>query len=658
MNRSIPAPEFDDQVDQIERYFETKITPQQADELSAALVADAALAREFVRAARHEAHLEKAFGAHAKPVRRSHPWRWVSAAAGLVAAVLVGWKFWPGKVNDSQTRITIQDVKTIPEAKDPATTSVVRRVLPNAQAAEPDLRDLITYLRRYMVEINLEGLTVPQALRQLHAAMKQVNFLKRPWVEQMRLNSSPPADGTERLLPGFLPHNTSAWSVLKTCALLQTVEIDVSPGVRYVLSAPRSGTFNGPQQKNFPRCNALFPELANSNDPSAEVKNSLSNKFGLVLDTDEEVVWLPESGTVVLTASQRKLAYFERVCELMMADSNQIRLDHVLVQCPSEALPAGFDANTGLIMSSEVFAKFTQSLSAFGPGEKMNILPSIVTQVHRVCSLEQFQNARTSGADSWVGFRLSTSPKLLGETVSCVGRSDFHLIGSDAVELPWEKVLSDAQSERLAQGEKITECPTEFDTYIPEGATAVFALDVPTTGGVLLHCLTAYSIDAAENRIDNGVNRVDLVKTQRAAIVRAKLVIDSQRMNVSNDGASANFSGDVRLRYADFGIDGDELTVFFQDDEDEASKKNLKVAKIEARTATFKINAFNQTGTAEQIEYDGITGIFTLSGWPKVENGAGTKIEGTTRETVFKLDGKGKVSTEGPAKTVTPNVRK
>jgi lipopolysaccharide export system protein LptA len=308
-------------------------------------------------------------------------------------------------------------------------------------------------------------------------------------------------------------------------------------------------------------------------------------------------------------------------------------------------------------MASELFAKFTQSLSDLGRGDKINTLPSIVTQAHRVCSLEQFQNVQTSGDDSWVGFRLSTSPKLLVETVSCVGRSDFHLIGSDAVELPWEKVLTDAQSARLAQGEKITECPTEFETYIPDGATAVFALEVPTTGGVLLHCLSAYSIDVEGNRIDNGVNRLEVVKSHREALRRARWTIDSRSMNVSNDGASASFSGNVRFRDADFGIDCDELKVFFQDDENDASKKSRKVAKIEALRATCKINAFNQTASAEQIEYDEITGTFTLRGWPKVEH-SGTKIEGTSRETVFKLDGKGKVSAEGPSKTVKSAIGK
>lgn len=157
---------------------------------------------------------------------------------------------------------------------------------------------------------------------------------------------------------------------------------------------------------------------------------------------------------------------------------------------------------------------------------------------------------------------------------------------------------------------------------------------------LMLICLSASQVMAAAS--DNAGRK------ERANL---PITIKSNELSADNKGKTAIFKGKVVARQGDVTIYADTLTVNYGDEKND-------VEKIEAN-GNVRIVQDNRIGTAAHAVYESRLGKITLTGNPKVTQGADT-VSGKTI-TFFIDEEKSAVSGDGDSRVITiihPTARK
>ena len=184
-----------------------------------------------------------------------------------------------------------------------------------------------------------------------------------------------------------------------------------------------------------------------------------------------------------------------------------------------------------------------------------------------------------------------------------------------------------------------------------------------------------------------------------------RMVIDSNVLLFNNDSSVAIFRGNVRLRSATMDIDCEELEVVFLKEDGKPGGAPAAAAAVRPKPAPGStldptkpnIPTDEKTAPAADEEpvgdgeqkidkawargkgsivtivkrdpkgpsvckcgdayYDGKTNNLTMKIFPEAEQ-QGTRIQATERSTVLVLDQQGKISAEGPVKTIRPDTSK
>ncbi|HEY3308471.1 MAG TPA: lipopolysaccharide transport periplasmic protein LptA [Desulfuromonadaceae bacterium] len=130
------------------------------------------------------------------------------------------------------------------------------------------------------------------------------------------------------------------------------------------------------------------------------------------------------------------------------------------------------------------------------------------------------------------------------------------------------------------------------------------------------------------------------------------ITIKSNELSADNKGKTALFAGKVVAKQSDITIYSDKLTVNYADEKND-------VEKIEA-VGNVRIVQENRIATAGHAIYDSKLGRITLTGNPKVTEGAANTISGST--IIYYLDEeRSEVRSEGKDRVVTtiqPRARK
>jgi lipopolysaccharide export system protein LptA len=643
--------------EEISRHFDATNTADETANLAAMLTADPVAAQAFARAARTDALLEKALGKPMKPKLIRHPWRWASIAALLVAAGLVGTKFWSDAGEEPQVVVRLEDMSKQSKSAGPKDISAqTRRISPNASTQTKMPADIEDYLKNYYVNLPLQGLTIPQALAQLETEVQAANYLKQPWLTRLRFSAPPSASGV--LIPSFLGVTSSVWSILKAGALLHPITVDAD-GTKISLMPPM--TFTGPPIQDVTRVFAIPAELElryqaaqklhhiSSDGPPFPFKNYLRTFFELDLIATENATLLPTQNRVILKASEDKVRYFEAGLEALGSTEVQVLLTSKILNCAVTALPLSFDITKGMIMTDQEFQKFTRSLIATNPNGMSLTLPSIVTRNSQRARMEIIREIPTldrSGQNQtfpWIGLVTPIDPSFLGEIIRCTGSCEFCL--PDHETLPSVGTL-DELTAKLKQWDgtkNIRSYPTDFEAYIPDGSTAVFSIDVRSDKGITLFCLSVTKMSP---------NGEPMSKRQG-------LTVDAKSSSQSKDNLTSTFTGEVRLRAEDYEIDCEELGVKHPSEKAGALPKahSLKDSGMELHAKSAKDGKISFIrrghseirGTCKELDFDPTTGILTLRGFP-ILGSNGDRIEGVGIDCIFTIDTNGKIHTQGPVK--------
>jgi lipopolysaccharide export system protein LptA len=141
-------------------------------------------------------------------------------------------------------------------------------------------------------------------------------------------------------------------------------------------------------------------------------------------------------------------------------------------------------------------------------------------------------------------------------------------------------------------------------------------------------------------------------------IPSTSISIDSNELWFSKDEKTAEFKGAVRLRSEDCDIDCETLTVKLPPEPPSPMSASLKDSGMELHAKSAKDGTISfvrkgnpeSRGTCKEMDFDPVTGILTLRGFPTLES-HGNRLEGTDATTIFKIDRTGTVNVAGPVRT-------
>ena len=575
-------------------------------------------------------------------------------------------KFWLGIDRGGHSAVVISEKSDYPAKVDVVSNAKTRVVRPDSSSAAASTakapENLEWFLANYYVDVDLNGLTVEQALVRLKQAITQANLLRRPWLEEMTLTTKGAPATACKTITSFLPRTSAVKSLIKLCALYQTIELRV-PGTIMIFETPAVTSDSlAITTQAYTGSPILLPSprQASSGGLESETQDEVTKveaaaavlaRLGLDLASNEHFELEPGGSLVSLTADQNKHARFAEICEVAGHAVMQVNLNCKIIHCPANVLPSGFDASTGVMLTDEQFQKFTRNLSESGPSISSMSLPSIVTrqsQRARIEIVREVQVGQPQGPD-WIGLSIPMDPSFVGETVSCFGNCEFRLPAGEMIPEWLDTNELSAKLLKMAQKLNLRSYQTDFETFIPDGSTAMFTLDVPTTDGVTLFCLSAVKIDPAGSRIKHPVSK-------------SPLIVSAGAIAFSADKATATCYGNVRFRSSSIDIDCNELELKLKDGVTDDDVKHLadesRIEKLQARSDLAGNISFifhgqpEAHGTCQELEFDVQNGVVTMKRMPNIQQGT-KMIEATSEETFMQIDSDGTIIIQGPARTST-----
>lgn len=420
----------------ISRHFDEALPSAEHQRLTAALDADVAARLYFVDTARLHAGLEALAPALLR-VKKRYVGGWV--LAGAAAALMLGGAvlFWSQPLRD-QIRITLQDLDAVPDGKSekPKLTGLAKRIVKSPAAALPagaPALDVQELLSRYYVNVSPNGLTVPEALGQLEDAIKKVNILHRPELDQLSFVADV-ANYTQPFDPPVKANAKIPMTVeryLKICS--QFRQIVQEPGGKRYGDPGFSVQYKGlePKREKFLRDREESLRLMQKIDAERSE------------DAVKRSVWL-----------------------------KFITLDEVL-------LPAGFNENTGKIVSEDELRLFEGTLLGKSHPRMTDWMDGQTDRSERAF----FGHIDTVGAFSsdvpepeWSSVESNYEAQPIGELISVCGKilSEGWKVRSPNEKALGRKGVSDAEF----NADRVGVClPTEFEVWLQPKEIALIVLD-------------------------------------------------------------------------------------------------------------------------------------------------------------------------------------
>jgi hypothetical protein len=186
-----------------------------------------------------------------------------------------------------------------------------------------------------------------------------------------------------------------------------------------------------------------------------------------------------------------------------------------LITGPRSLLPAGFDENSGRILSEQDYNTFSAGIAEMASvrrtgGQSTQADNSAIPHTNEAIN----QNDRFRQDDSlpeWLSYSSAKQFSRMGELVCVTGTITSHGWSTknqmaakdraDDPEMSWAK-------QRLAAG-----LPTEFEIWLTPGSTGLFVLDGPATDLVNIVSVTCSPIPSPRWQTPNRVNAEELAAT-------------------------------------------------------------------------------------------------------------------------------------------------
>lgn len=494
----------------ISRHFDEDLDPAARENLAEALQSDPSARRAFAATARLHYSLEAMAAPTLKPSRKP---KWVrrlacgSAAAVAAAGVFAGSWYFLNAGKFSAARVTVWD--PVVPSKDPVNLPgprlIPKRVVKATAApgiAASGEEEVMNLLSRYYVNVSPQGLTVPQALRQLEEAIQFENILKRPELDQLAFRAGKswdPESADPRVFTPEQPPMTVS-NYLEICRLYREVlssggPIPGSPNVPLVdEGTDADGAALVPEvreyrvTKDFIDVNALPLPRPEGNAAAAR----LARSFGIQLNQNESATFSSNPSTLTVYASRRKLDQLR----IRMAQSLSGRASNVFLVCQYRklsraSLPPGFDESSGMILTDQDWQNFQES-SARNPANAVVAMPSMIVRAGQKGRLDMLKEIGIKDKPSeQIGASQSMVASLCGELVRVEGSLDLGVM--EGLGMPG--ALPDLG---LVSGGHTTPTTfkTEYELWLPDKSTGLFIAESPQAEGfVTLICITSTLID-------------------------------------------------------------------------------------------------------------------------------------------------------------------
>lgn len=511
----VPADEL------ISRHFDGPLPPEDHERLTRLLHDDPQALLDFVATARLHQALENRAAVPrpgAASGKRKRPLRWfvgVSIGAAAAAALVAGggWMIFGtsqgGAGQRSGVVVTVSDIPPPPpeqlaKAEAPGLKKRIVKVAGAAAAGQeqPDLEEL---LGRYYVDVTPHGLTVPQALRQLDQAVREVNILNRPGMNQLRYeigaSVEPEAEDPVVLTPLVPPMTVKTY--LETCGLFRKVTrqpgnvvygrdpwppVNSAQLVTKIWPVPPDFLSSMPKKLlnvNLASAVATVPgQTSKAEQPKWTAWEGVNEFFLKPLEEGSTAVFSAGSSKLVVRSSLASLRLFEERLNSYLAPKaiSQIFITSRICTMPRTALPAGFDEKSGLIMSDAEFQICMRTLSQTSEANLFTS-PSVIARAGQRSLVEIAKEVPPSNTqEKWedMGLFIDIQAQLRSELIQLEGKVRLGVRENKVIDEsePAYK-LNMALPEPLASDGKVHSFTTEYELWIPDGQTALITLDVP-----------------------------------------------------------------------------------------------------------------------------------------------------------------------------------
>lgn len=495
--------------DLISRHFDEALCPEDHQRLTNALDSDIQSRLDFAAAARLHAGLE-ALASPLPAVQKRHFARWIMAGAAAVLVIGGGTLSWNQPLRD-RIRITLQDMDAGSDGKPEKAVppGLIKRIVKSPAALMTtgmEAVDVQNLLERYFVNVSPHGLTVPQALVQLEEAIKFENVLKRPELDQLSYSALNPVDPMAADPIVVTPQKTplSVRNYLDSCKLFRYVLqnpgsfIDTRPDV-YVLSAATTWQTEIREIKTEIReikVSADFLTLGNFKPPYPEGNAAaavLARSFGVLLSGDESATFSSNPPTATVSALPGKLDQLQRRLDQYAKNAfpQQIAVETRYLKLARAALPAGFEEQSGQVMTNESYSQFLAALMKDKTAVTIQV-PSIIVRAGQQANVEIVRKiSSTKTKADRVGFSQDTTATLCGELIRVDGLVKLGVLNGLALPGGFDKLGLLAKDASVPQYFN-----TGYEVWLPPHSTGLFVVESPQAEGfVTLVCLSANLID-------------------------------------------------------------------------------------------------------------------------------------------------------------------
>lgn len=518
---SAPAPADD----LISRHFDEPLPPEEHSKLEALLASNPQAVLDFVAMARLHQGLE-AMGPPRVLAAKSPKMIWLrrAAVAGVAAALipLVVWSiFSRPKDTGSQSRITVSDIlpqppadSPHPEAKVPA-KRIVKAAGATALTPQPELEELLS---RYYVNVSPQGLTVSQALAQLSQAVREVNFLNRPALNQLSFSVGksidPQQDDPVVRTPQSAPMTVKDY--LENCGLYR--QVTRQPGNVSYGGDPVALSEGNASSSLAHKVFQVSPDFITSHgklngEQFLTAKEVLSRFYGIELEDTGVAIFSAEDSKLTVSSTQDRLDLLQRrIGQNFPSVPVQIFVTTKLMTLPEDRLPIGFDRQTGMMLNDRDWQIYMRELSQM-KGVNLFTAPSLISRTDQLSKVEIIRESALLRKDTEgriipgeydffnTGLTIPISLSFTGEVIRATGSVQYNLLaGMVTTELPGvgQEVLAGVPDDGVGH-----EYPTEFEIWPSDRETALFTLDVPLQEGrIAVAAITLTFVDPQGQRVE------------------------------------------------------------------------------------------------------------------------------------------------------------
>ncbi len=484
--------------DLISRHFDDATSAGEGAVLAAQLAVDSSAALQFVRTARVHALLESF--APPRPAGRAvllRRWIGLGAAAALVAARAGSAIFLLSKpVTSGVHPQIVLETSEKPADRKPLPPGVNLRTVKNfARATTVPPASLEYLLSNFYVHADPNGLSVVEALHALEKSIGEANLLNRTELNELRFTAD-----TSPLRPVLRPGARNPLPELRFdrkgqgASPFLVIHSRLSPPLTildYVnVCALRCDITQEPGGVRYSQA----PYRRDAADNGNRI-----TQFGTYPVPQGPISLDPPSTRVLEESSRSKLNRLDAFLEFsLIQQTAQHYLTTKYVLCAVELLPAGFEADSGMLLTGPEFQNFCTRLSS-AQGVDLATAPAVLVRAGQAAAMEiLYDKSDSSPAQpDWFGLRQEMLTTCVGETIQVSGLVDLGLPAASGM-VPFSEIIGNEDAFHNYEAENVKHHMTGYDIWVPNGYTAMFTLDVDTgSRGVAVACVTAQVVDPA-----------------------------------------------------------------------------------------------------------------------------------------------------------------